>query len=364
MKSVWRRECCEPDNTFYIQNPGNISACIAALQPFIIGARRVTHLEQMTYMKHVPKASIARKRVADTTEKFERMYRLEAMLRTDCMQRQTTFADTTRDDLLDLLDDALARTDAGTQPVHDTSTSTTIPPPPLLFSPDDALYKDSMQQPLVKPRVVVPASPVSPTSSTAAPLSVASTASTSSTTVTLAQTSSPTRKVGVQHAYEHILEWLIAYDYKSSIQVTDAMLKQFLNDHQGSMLTPYSMMTSSRKFDYLVGTMGISGSPQLLMKPFLTTWIANVQSKVRDRGACQVTLAFYVPPSLDIYTDMFVNSSLPDFVYSGVHRVETQFDKACARAVFETKPFIVAVYGDRMPMVPGSQILLLGVVVY
>ena len=88
MKTVWRWECIEPCNTFYIQAMNTVSSCIVALRPLIsfttrdydvaaLASADVAALRQ----QFAPKINTSRKRINDTEDKVQRMHRLVRNLR-------------------------------------------------------------------------------------------------------------------------------------------------------------------------------------------------------------------------------------------------------------------------------------------
>eukprot|EP00966_Prymnesium_polylepis_P163631 3782714-Prymnesium_polylepis.1 len=62
MKDIWRRECADPCNTFYIQSLNDPKACLVALQSIILDAEKATQETVALRMAGAPKINNNRKR--------------------------------------------------------------------------------------------------------------------------------------------------------------------------------------------------------------------------------------------------------------------------------------------------------------
>ena len=62
MKDIWRRECADPCNSFYIQSLNEPKACLVALQKIILDAEKATPETIAIRMAGAPKINNNRKR--------------------------------------------------------------------------------------------------------------------------------------------------------------------------------------------------------------------------------------------------------------------------------------------------------------
>ena len=93
MKSVWRRECIEPCNVFYIDPQRSAEACLFALQSLALSAVKATPSEVTQYTLFAPKPSSMRKRSLDTTDKIVRNARSLENLRQSVSGSTVPFED-------------------------------------------------------------------------------------------------------------------------------------------------------------------------------------------------------------------------------------------------------------------------------
>ena len=158
MKTVWRRECIEPCNTFYLQAIHTVQVCIDALRPLVHEAIAASEVEAAAYLAHAPKPSVARKRVNDSDVKLNRMLKLESALRHSLMQGQGGIVvhDTPRSFLAELGNE-LDRKDAGSAmpPMYTESSAPVLPMLGLL--PLVHLFEDSNLEAIHAKRITIQA---------------------------------------------------------------------------------------------------------------------------------------------------------------------------------------------------------------
>ena len=321
MKTVWRRECIDPCNTFYIQPMSNVAICVDALQPLVIAAVQATAVEATQYMKHAPKLSSMRKRVAaDSDDKIIRMLRLERNLRMSLMgaTSPTTMvsANSLNTDLYDMLDEVMD-----------------IPPKPdvLVSSSNTAIVVPTVRN-LPPPNVVRASTLIG----------------------------SPTRHGTVVDSYNSLIERFVDYDCDKKVMFTREQIQSSFSNH-ARLFMPNAMLATSIPLDHLFLTMGIAGNSQLLVKSCLAAWMRRLSETDGDPVA--VYIGFYVAPTLNIYRELYMSALLPTFVTQSSHRMEHDYDCARARAKAEVSPVLAAYFSPTVAsMVSGMNLLPLGVI--
>ena len=344
MKTIWRRECIDPCNTFFVQPMSSVSICVDALQPLILGAVQASPFQAAQYMRHAPKLASMRKRVADTDDKIQRMMRLERNLRLSLMGNELDVSSS-----VDLFEDELL-----------------LPAPmPTANPPQDAVVVSTpcrmLAQPVESAQPVQSAQPVKSAQSIQAVKS-AQPISTSMSQIVRATTliGSPSRHISVVSTYNELIRRLVVYDVDNKVMVTRQEIVTRFSDH-ARLFISNAMLSGSVALEYLLNTMGISGSVQLLVKSTLAAWMRRLCDTQDDPVA--VYVGFYVAPTIAVYRDLYTSTLLPLFITQCTHRIEADYDRALHRAKNAVKPVVVAYFKPTTgSMVLGLNILPLGVV--
>lgn len=372
MKAIWRRECIDPCNTFYLQAMNTVQACIDALRPLVYEASEASEAQVSLFLQNVPKTTTSRKRVADAEVKALRMIKLERALRDSLMSSHggPLVASHAPDFLLELGCE-LDKKDAsiampGVDGVEVSS--------PFLPSIDESCMFSHVAPPpapllqmtptVVSPqRVVVPAS-VSPHRSLALapPVHTESGILVAQTISSLIATPPP---LVVGHsapaAYEELVFMLHSRmngQFEAKLTHTDVQL--FVSKHP-LMKTSFAMLGSSTDLNAIASK--LCGNPrncQMLIKTTLSDWIGEVLKLTIQSGSVNVGVGFYAAPTASVYAQMHRSETVPRFVVSGTHRIELDFKAASSRA--NGVPILVAFHGGVFPMIPGANILPLGIV--
>ena len=368
MKTVWRRECIEPCNTFYLQGIHTVQVCIDALRPLVHDAIAASEVEAAAYLAHAPKPSVARKRVNDSDVKLARMLKYESALRQSLIQGQGGIVvhDTPRSFLAELGNE-LDRKDAGSAmpPMYTEPSSAPVLPMlgllPSVSPPPMTSQLASTSCVVPSPQRVVIASP-SPHRAISAPVM-------SSAGVLMAQ---PLRQLAsplplvVTHdavaAYDAFLQKLVAVDTTTmTMALQHCELLRFLADYP-NMKTTYAMLASSDNLTLILQSFGVESASQVLVKSTLSDWIGDIVTNSVAIGLLGVSIGFYVAPSASVYHGMFSMPVVPKFVLSATHRIDKDYAAASARAVGNSvRPILVAYYGGAYPMIPGGNLLPLGI---
>lgn len=397
MKSVWRRECSEPCNTFYLQAMNTVQACLAALQPLVCSASPADPNDAILFLHHVPKSSVSRKRVVDPADKRRRMLAFEAKLRVHLFGTRAAHVGDGDRTLLEILGDVLDRSDAGTgdvmpPSVHGRSTASApnfsasdppalltlnksssvgdmcamaaetpagrgVLPLPFVARPPTSVVVPSPQRVVVpSPQRVVVSAQLSPLRAPATPeISVDADGS----PLVVARAVAPVSKMtSVRVAYDALMRrFNDTFDNATgSCPFAAAECDALLSGHP-HMLTTFPMLSVSEELDALFAKLNVHVKTQLLIKSILSMWL----SKVKTAGDGTVGLGFYVAPSVAIYSDIISAGVLPPFVAKGSHRVDSSFAIANSRAMPTIRPVLVCFFGRVGTMVPGVNLLPLGV---
>lgn len=383
MKTIWRRECIDPCNTFYLQAMHTVQSCIDALRPLVYEASEATETQVALYLQHAPKTSTSRKRVADADGKAARAIKLERALRESIVSAQLgsqggSLVATNPPDFLHELGCELDKKDASSaMPSVDVAAELPLLPAPFLPSTDNEDFmfshvappppsKCQMPPMVVSPqRVVVPAS-----ASPHRPLTLAPPVHTEEGILVAQSISSliasppPPRVVGhnAPAAYDELMFMLhsrLNGQFEANLTHTDVQI--FISKHP-LMKSSFAMLGSSSSLDAIASK--LCGKPrvcQMLIKSTLSDWIGEVLKMAFQAGSgVNVGVGFYASPNASVYSDMHRAESVSRFIVSATHRIEMDFKVAAARA--HGFPVLVAFYGGAFPMIPGANILPLGIV--
>lgn len=368
MKTIWRRECIDPCNTFYLHAMHTVQAAIDLLRPMVYEAVEATEIQSALYMKNAPKTTVSRKRVNASTEKQLRMLRLEQNLKEFLTASNGAVVTRTAPrSFYDELGDEMDKKDAAAllpsvgslvsnPPIPMPSVSP--PPPPMLSDTTPSLPALSAPSPK---RTVVSATP--------SPVHILKPTITTTDGVVVAERAEaaplpPPPSAPVSHtgaAYDAFIDKLIDFNTTKSVNLDASFFTDLQTDFP-NMYTSYPMLALSVPFDNLVKSLGISGNSQVLLKASLSEWI-DLALKSFTSETLTVSIGFYAPPSVSIFNEIYRLARLPAFIANAFHRIETDFGAASARTqVVNTRPVLVAYFGGTPPMIPGSHICPLGVV--
>lgn len=351
MKSVWRRECIEPCNTFYLLAINAVQTCIDALRPLIHEAVKASEVQSAAYFANAPKANLSRKRACDSNAKLERVLKCEMALRLSLMHGRSKLFDGQRSFLTEL-NEELQRKDSGEELLEKDL-------PPLLPVLHETLPTQAMLSTCVVPspqRVVVTnVSPIRSTPPTTLSPTGVIVAQPVRARLPLITTTDPII------AYEELMGLLPIKVNNTTVLVKHNDLLLFVAAHP-NMKAPHSMIGVSENLSTILEAFGVFQDSQLLVKTTLFDWTGDIVAKSAASGSIAISVGFYVPPSVGVYEDIYRMSSFPRVLMQGTHRIESDYGAACAQAALNTKPIVIAYHGGASLMVPGANILPLGIV--
>lgn len=299
MKSVWRRECIEPCNVFYIDPQRSAEACLFALQSLALSAVKATPSEVTQYTLFAPKPSSMRKRSLDTTDKIVRNARSLENLRQSVSGSTVPFEDEEEAEL----------------------------PKPV--------------QPSIMPvaTTVIAPSPQRPTSLLPA---------------------SPHRHITVACAYERLIFHLHQINTACAVSVPLASFRMLVAQHAPTFVE-HSMLARLPALDKLAQLMGVPDSMQLFLKAIFSGWLRILCDTFYTDSAADVYVGFYVPPTIGFYRDLYNESLMPAIIAQSSHRIDSCYATAVARCKVDVKPVLMAYFLPNGHMVKGRHMLPLGV---
>lgn len=339
MKTVWRRECIEPCNSFYLLNNGSIEDCMEVLRILSYHVSPSTHEQSAAYVAHIPKT---RKRSLQDTAKIGRLVKNEQDFRLSLHKGQggTILVHEQDTSFLSELGDELDRKDAYTA-LSKSKVAKSDSPPLLSESLDTCL-----------PQIVSPCPQ----------RAVAVRGLSSVGSISVGGRDDDDRQFDGDKAcaaYEDLLSLFLGGQEK---KITCAELSQFSTNHPLLRLS-HSMLSTSVNLTSLFNLFGIEGACHLLVKPVLNDWLQHVKAVSVTCGAITVSLGFFVAPSEVVYSE-FYSMSTPQSCWSEMfsQMIERDFQVACTKAKkISIKPILIAYHG--MFPIPASNILPLGVYV-
>jgi hypothetical protein len=345
MKQIWRTACIDPCNTFYLQAMHTVQACIDALRPIIYEASEATENQSSLYLLNAPKTTVSRKRVSDAESKAARMHKLERALRESVAVANGASLIPEQQSFLAELGSELDKKDA----------SYAMPSIDLSPTVDHSSYFAALS-PASPPLLPMPAMVVSPER----PISGSLLLPAAAPMLTFLHPP-PTRVIGhdAPSAYKAFIE-LLDFDQNKEKLLSQVMIQTFIADNP-QMKTTFSMLGINEKLNRIASKLaGMKKSCQLLIKTVLSDWIGEVYKL--SAATCKITIGvgFYAAPSLSVYHDIYRSETLPRFVVNATHRIEHDFKTALSRA--HGHPLLVVFHGGAFPMIPGANLLPLGVV--
>lgn len=351
MKQIWRTACIDPCNTFYLQAMHTVQACIDALRPIVYEASEATENQASLYLLNAPKTTVSRKRVSDAESKAMRMHKLERALRESVAVANGASLMPEQQSFLAELGSELDKKEACfSMPNIDLS-------PPFDHNSYFAAVSPASPPLLPMPAMVVsPARPISgslllPSAPVLLP----------SAPMLALRPPPPTPVIGhdAPSAYRAFIE-LLDFDQSQEKLLSQMTIQTFIADNP-QMKTTFSMLGVSEKLNRIASKLaGMGKSCQLLIKTVLSDWIAEVYKLSAATGKITIRVGFYAAPSLSVYNDIYRSETLPRFVVNATHRIEQDFTTALSRA--HGHPLLVVFHGGAFPMIPGANLLPLGVV--
>ena len=319
MKHVWRRECMDPCNSFYIFEMHRFDDCLNALKPLVLSAYEASVLQATQYMTNKPKLAVTRKRVDTQNVKDKRMRRLEQNLRHSLMSPIPACNDPDPSDLYAMLNAM----------VDDMTDDSQVP----------AVRSDTLSVPGLLP---------SPCETDALP------------DPTEANDADFWDLTSVVNGYNHVIQELTRHQ-NGRVFMSRTIVCNFLSTSTPVMTTP--LLMHSHSLQALFHSLSVSGNAQLLVKSScLKEWFQRlVEAEHGERLAIHV--GFYIAPTVSLFTAVYNATNMPTFVTQSMHKVEMAYDAALVRAKSGVKPILVAYFLPNVhSMVFGAHILPLGLI--
>lgn len=279
MKDIWRRECTEPENAFFLCAITASKDPTPALNKLIVECDSVPPELAKLYQDHVPKLNSARKRRFDEDTKRKQLARMITQIgardRSNALQPNEPAE---VDDFMHLIGDALGMNDGTSQGLaHVDSYESELAD----LAPLQAVHQHA-------------APPATPSSSCS----------------------------DIIAAYGTLLG-LFGSSNKCASVATEFVCKL-----QADFPAIFSADALSVPCDALTALLRRIGvvlhAPMLLAKSIFPPWMARLKSRCRE-SPVQVSLGFYRAPSCSIHAEFCASSTSPSFISSGRHRVDEPY---------------------------------------
>eukprot|EP00966_Prymnesium_polylepis_P221690 5128766-Prymnesium_polylepis.1 len=309
MKDIWRRECTEPENAFFLCSISASKDPTPVVNKLIIECDSVPAELAKLYLAHVPKLNSTRKRRFDEETKRKQLARMISQI----SARDRSFTPPSQpndsaevDEFMHLIGDALGMNDAPQQGLtHVESYDSELADLAPLQAVDDH------------------------------PTTAAAT-STSSSDITA--------------AYGTLLG-LFGTNKRASVSI------EFLRKLQAdfpAFFTPDAMSVACDALTALLRRIGVVlRAPMLIANSIFPPWMARLKSRCSD-SPVQVALGFYRAPSCSIHAEFCTSSTSPSFISSGRHRVDEPY--AFSGSLSRTT-LVMYIVDPSISLVPGNDIL-------
>ena len=304
MKEVWRRECTEPENTFFLCPMTAAEDLTTAINEIMLDCTPATPEQAAIFSKNVPKISVTRKRPFDEYTKNKQLTKLhEQILARRRADSRSEVSNATIDDaeFYNLVGDAL-----GLDRCDSTDSEISILPQEQALS---------------------------------------STASSITSSITSLET--PSEDLCV--AYEAVMNMFVK---KHSMQVV--MTSDILSKMQHDFPRIYRTDAAIQRSDVLADVfrvLNVEAPNIFMMKSIFPTWMSRLRTRCA-KGPIQLGLGFYNAPSAAIFDEICSNAAVTNFIASGYHHVR------CSTAVATSLTILVIYVIDaNSSMVAGNDIL-------
>lgn len=356
MKAIWRRECIDPDDIFFLFFPAEHTQQLApVLNMFVLNTHDVSPKHIVAYSKSVPKTALSRKRTLDDDSQRAQMLKVEAMLvlRLSALQMRddamlpNAIEEQGAASLFDMLGDALG---VGISlPYEYTSAHVTVPAVAVSASEALATVASGAGQ---------PNSPILATPVRGDAVNPKADTTTRSTTPSLPLLPMPDSQLA--QAYNALIDRLVDYDARMCVKLSLTSVDDILSKYSDIYaLVPRN--ESSQSLTHLLRIMGITGDAGLMLKSIFPTWLARVRNRMKDERTTVVRLGLYTAPSVSIFTEMCNLNTIPGFIASGKHRIDSDTRRVQANLPPQVRPILVACIGAD-GLVCGNEMLPLACV--
>ncbi len=329
MKSVWRRECCDPENTFFILNIAHPDRCTSVLNDIMLHCERVSDGDALLYVKHVPKAHVMRKRPLDSDARERRTERLRkqvlgsasAQIDANCLSLSRLNESNA---FIDEMSDAL-----GLYPVD--STPSEKSGDPAAKNASSPLPLGSVMQHKDPPFEDVPKAEPTAQDDSAFKISDSQTAG----------------------AYEALIVHLMEYDSRMHLTITEDQFAAIQRNYP-LMFSVNATLVQSHILGHLLHTLGIATEPNLMIKSVLPIWIAR--ARARFSADSNIGIGFFNSPSLDVFLMLRDEPVIPSSISSDRHVIS---NSPVPSAVQGVDPILVAYFVDAVNdgLVDGNSII-------
>jgi hypothetical protein len=305
MKDIWRRECADPCNSFYIQSLNEPKACLVALQKIILDAEKATPETIAIRMAGAPKINNNRKRSSIDESRKRYMMKQEQKLIMHLLNKRSSTSIMADVSMIDINEDHSLMSMLG----H------------ALGLDEDACGQNGAR---VEESGIV---------------AIGEEAKEYLDTFDMQDESAPlTPMEQILAGYEMLMG---AFATTTSISVSTSFFTNILDKYNLMHMSVVQAMANDVLNQLLCKMLLDVASPLLLVKSLFPTWLVRVRA-ADDETVC-LRLGFYTAPSSSIYNEMLHSRVLPEFLVRGSHHIESNHSVAKALAPTGVKPVLVIV---------------------
>lgn len=303
MKEVWRRECTEPENTFFLCPMGAADDLTPAMNEIMLDCAPATPEQVAIYSKNVPKISVTRKRPFDEATKDKQIFKLhQQILSRRRAENRNDISNATIDaDFYNLVGDALGL--------------------------DRCDSNDSELAMLGAPPDMFPAT--SP--------------------IAQSMTSLETPCDDLCVAYEALVNMFLKSSTTEVVMTSD-VIAQMQHDFPRIYRTDAATEQSAVLADALF-MLNVNAQNSLMMKAIFPTWMSRLRSRCAS-GPIKLGLGFYHAPSAAIFQDICSNAAVTHFMASGHHRIDSPTVVAASLTIL-----VIYVMDAKRSLIAGNDIL-------
>ena len=145
----------------------------------------------------------------------------------------------------------------------------------------------------------------------------------------------------------------VDYDTNMTVALSRTSIDKITADFP-HIYTSVARTDDSPVLSHLMRILGINSQATLMLKSVFPVWLSRLRTRAQD-GTAAVRIGFSAP-SVRIYTELLNLNTIPSFVASGRHRIDTNFKAVCANLPAQVRPILVACLSSS-GLVAGNEML-------
>ena len=147
----------------------------------------------------------------------------------------------------------------------------------------------------------------------------------------------------------------VDYDTNMTVALSRTRIDKITADFPSHLHVGGAYTDDSPVLSHLMRILGINSQATLMLKSVFPVWLSRLRTRAQD-GTAAVRIGFYTAPSVRIYSELLNLNTIPSFVASGRHRIDTNFKAVCANLPAQVRPILVACLSSS-GLVAGNEML-------